>query len=178
MANEYSILQKHDKAAATAIHNQTKLKRMKTTQLKMNWLIPMLGIAVVAGSLVAGTTYRNLERETQANEALTATLDRLQHDLEISATLKTIHDGKVEGAAARLDLLLCGNILRTDSELGAADPQTRVYVEDAFRRMALLRPKTANGAAAAPTQECTDDRAAAQRILELALAHNPGTQTR
>jgi hypothetical protein len=172
------FLQKHDKAAAAAIQNQTKLKRMKTKQFKMNWLITMLGIAVVAGSLVAGTTYRSLERETQANEALTATLDRLQHDLEISSTLKTIHDGNVDGAAQRLDLLLCGNILRTNAELESADVETRVHVQDAFRRKALLRPKTANGAAAAPTQECTDDRATAQRILELALAHNPGTQTR
>lgn len=143
---------------------------MKTKQLKMNWLIPVLGIAVVAGSLVAGTTYRNLERETQADEALTATLDRLQQELEISSLLKTIHDGKVEGAAERLDLLLCGNILRTDSELGSADPQTRVCVQDAFRRMALLRPKTANGAGVGSTQECTDDRVAAERILSKALA--------
>jgi hypothetical protein len=151
---------------------------MKTRYLKMNWLIPALGIAMVAGSLVAGKAYLDLERKTHADEALTATLDRLYEDLQISSTLKTIHDGKVEGAVQRLDLLLCGNILRTDSELESADAQTRIYVQDAFRRMALLRPKTANEAAATSTEACADDRAAAQRILELALAHNPGAQTK
>jgi hypothetical protein len=167
----------HDNAAAAAIQNQTKLKRMKTTQLKMNWLIPVLGIAVVAGSLVAGTTYRDLERQTQATEASTATLDRLCEDLQIGSMLKTIQDGKVEGAAQRLDLLLCGDILRTESELESADAFTRRCAEDAFRRIAQTRPKAANEAAVGSTQRCTDS-AAAQRILELALAHNPGTQTK
>ena len=151
---------------------------MKTKQLKMNWLIPVLGIAAVAGSLVAVTTYRNLERETQADEALTATLDRLHQDLEISSMLKTIHDGKVEGAAERLDLLLCGNILRTDAELVSADARTRAFVEDAFCRIALLRPKTANGPAGGSAREGNDDRIAAERILSKALTVVHTTQAK
>jgi hypothetical protein len=139
----------------------------------MNWLIPVLGIAVVAGSLVAATTYRDLERQTQAAEACTATLDRLCEDLQISSMLKTIQDGKVEGAAQRLDLLLCGDILRTESELESADAFTRRCAEDAFRRIAQTRPKMADAAAGGSVQRSTDSTAA-QRILELALAHNPG----
>jgi hypothetical protein len=178
MTTQDSILQKHDTAAAAVVQDQTKLNRMKTRYLKMNWLIPVLGIAVVAGSIVAGTTYLNLERKTQAAEALTATLDRLYQDQMLSAALKTLHAGEAAVAAQRLDLLLCDDILRTNSELASADARTRTFVEDAFRRIALLRPKIAHGAAAGSAQDCTGDQAAAQRILELALAGDHSTQTK
>ena len=151
---------------------------MKIKYLKIDWLIPVLGIAVVAGSLLAGTTYLNLERRIQADEAFTATLDRLFQDQQLSTALKTIHDGEVDVAAKRLDLLLCGHIIRTDSELASADARTRRFVEDGFRRIATLRPKSAQGAAGASTQECNDDQAAAEKILTIALASAPNTQTK
>ena len=149
---------------------------MKTRYLKIDWLIPVLGIAVVAGSLVAGTTYLNLERKIHANEALTATLDRLYQDHQLSVALKTIHNGEVAAATQRLDLLLCGHILTTNSELASADPRTRTIVEDAFRRIARIRPKSAHTTAAGSTQECNEDQAVAERILELALASDHSTQ--
>jgi hypothetical protein len=151
---------------------------MKTRYLKMNWLIPVLGIAVVGGGLVAGTIYLDLERQLHAEQAFTATLDRLFQDQQISAALKRIHDGEAEGAAQRLDMLLCGNILRTDAELASADARTRAYMQLTFRRIARLRPKTADGAVTGSTHECDGDRAAAQRILELALAGDPGARTK
>jgi hypothetical protein len=151
---------------------------MKTRYLKMDWLIPVLGIAVVAGSLVAGTTYLNLERKMQADEAFTATLDRLHQDQQFSTVLKTIPDGAVDAGVQRLDLLLCGHIIRTDSELASADERTRRFVEDAFRRIALLRPNGAKGAAAASSQECNDDQVAAEKILTIALASAPKTQAK
>jgi hypothetical protein len=66
----------------------------------------------------------------------------------------------------------------TNSELASADPRTRTIVEDAFRRIAQVRPKSAHSAAAGSGQECSDDQSAAQRILELALAGNHSTQTK
>ena len=138
----------------------------------------MLGIAVVAGSVLAATTYLDLQRKTQAAEAFTATVDRLYQDHQLSAALKVIHEGQVEAAAQRLDLLVCGNILRTDSELASADARTRVFVQEAFRRLALVRPMGAKGAAPGSTQECNDDRAAAERILTIALASPHNTQTK
>ena len=139
---------------------------MKTRYLKINWLIPLLGIAVVAGSLVAVTTYLDLERKIQAAEAYSATVAVCIKDYQLIAVLKTIHDGEVDAAARRLDLILCGDVLKTDAELASADARTRTFVEDAFRRIALLRPKVAHSAAAGSAQECGDDQTAAQRILE------------
>ena len=144
----------------------------------MDWLIPVLGIATVAGSLVAGSTYLNLERKLHADEAFMATLDRLYQDQKLSAALKTIQEGKVDVAAQRLDVLLCGDILMTNSELASADARTRSYVEDAFRRIARVRPKSAAGTAAGSAQACAYDQTAAQRILELALAGDHSKQTK
>ncbi len=165
MAAKRSILQKHDNAEVAVGNDHTKLNFMKTRYLKTDWLIPLVGIAVVAGSLVAGSTYLDLERQIHADEAFTATVDRLYQDQMLSAALKTIHDGEVNVAARRLDLLLCEHILRTDAELGSADARTRAFVGDAFRRIALVRPKTANGAAAGSAQECNDDQIAAEKVL-------------
>jgi hypothetical protein len=150
---------------------------MKTRYRMMNWLIPVLGIAVVAAGLVAGKSYTGLERKVQADEAFIPTLDRLQVDRQFSVALKALHDGEVDKAAQYLDLVLCWHILRTDAELGSADAQTRAYVQDVFRRIARVRPKTADGAAAGSTQECSA-QAAAQRILDLARAGDPSTRTK
>ena len=139
MGSECWILQKHDNAAAASMQDQTKVNHMKTRYLKIDWLIPVLGIAVVAGSLVAATTYLDLERKAQAEESFTATLDRLYEDQQLSTALKTLHDGAVDAGVQRLDLLLCGHILRTDSELASAGARTRTFVEDAFRRIAQVQ---------------------------------------
>ena len=151
---------------------------MKTISLKTNWFVPLVGIAVVAGSVLAGSTYLELERMIAAEEAFTATLDRLYHDQQVSVALKSIHDGEVDVAAQRLDLLLCAHILKTDAELASADARTRTFVEDAFRRIALVRPKRANGAAASSAQECSDDQTAAERILSKALVIAHTAQTK
>jgi hypothetical protein len=173
-----SILQEHDSAEVVDTQIETKLNYMKTRSLKTDWFIPLVGIAVVAGSVVAGSTYLDLERMTAAEEAFTVTLDRLYHDQQIAAALKTIRDGEANVAAQRLDLLLCEHILRTDSELRSADARTRTFVENAFRRIAMIRPKTANGAAASSAQECSDDQTAAENILSKALgiAHTAQAQ--
>jgi hypothetical protein len=131
---------------------------------------------VVAGAVLAVTTYLDLERQADAEQALMATIDRLYVDQQLSVALKTIHDGKVDVAATQLDLLLCSSILRLDADLSADNPRVRAYVDNAFRRIALLRPKTVTGANAGATPECNSDQVAAERILTLALGTAWSTQ--
>ena len=140
-------------------------------------MIPVLGIAVVAGCLVAATTCRELERRARAEEAFIPALDRLSYDHTLSLVLKPLHEGEVDKAAQRLDLLLCWDILRADAELASADPKTQAWMEDIFRRIARARPKTAEGTATSSTPEPNEAQAAAQRILELALTGTQGVQS-
>ena len=142
---------------------------MKIREFRIDWLIPFVGIAVVAISVVAATTYFDCERKANAAEAFAVTLDRLFHDQQLSMVLEQIHQGEVTAAAKRLDLLLCGDVVRVDSELASADARTRAAVEDVFRRIALIRPKIAAGGANGSAQVPSDGQIEAQRILTLAL---------
>jgi len=115
---------------------------MKTKGIKLERLIPCLGIALVACGLMGAATYLNLHRKNQAAEASMATIRRLFQEQQLSVALKRIHDGDVAEAAKGLDLLLCGDILLTNAELPTADPETRTLVQNTFRRIAQARPKT------------------------------------
>jgi hypothetical protein len=141
---------------------------MNTNHVRAGRAISWLVLALVAAGLVAAATYLNLERKNESAQAFRATLDRLNHEQQLSAALKKIHGGEVEQAARSLDLLLCGEILLTNAELPCADAETRAIVQDTFRRIALARPKT-EGAAGVSTQEHVNDQVAAERILACAL---------
>lgn len=138
--------------------------------MKTDWLVPLVGIAVVAATVATTKAYLDFERETHAAEALTATLDRLYQDHQLSMALKTLHDGDAAAAARRLDWLLCGHIVRLDAELASADARTRTFVEDAFQRIALVRPRVAPAKAVDSATDGSDDQIAAERILGRASA--------
>ena len=110
---------------------------MKTENLKLSWLIPVMGIALFAAGVVAGKTYLDLERMIQSAEFRSATVDHLFQDYQLSVALRTMRDGDPSTAAQRLDRLLCENILRIDSELESADDGTRAYVKNAFASIAV-----------------------------------------
>ncbi len=142
---------------------------MKTKDPRIDWLVRCTGIAVVAGAAVAATTYLEFEQKADAAQAFAVTLDRLFHDQQLSMALEQIHQGAVPAAAQRLDLLLCEDVVLADLELASADALTRAAVEDAFRRIALIRPRTVAAGATGPDQEPGDRQVEAERILTLAL---------
>jgi len=144
----------------------------------MDWFVPILGIALVTGGLVAVNAFLDLEQKARAGEAFTATLDRLSQDQRLSAVLQGIHEGRIAGATQQLDLLLCDDILRTNAELASGNARTQLYVEDVFRRIARVRPKTSERSAAGPAQECVEDQVAAERVLARALAANQSAQAK
>ncbi len=143
---------------------------MKTRHFETNWLIPALGVAIVAGAVMATVSYTHTQRSIHSAECLVPTLDRIYLDQVLSGALRDIHDGEVNRAAQRLDIFLCGNILRLHDELASADPQTRAYVEEAFRRIGRVRPQNPGPDRGASGLEITSDQAAAQQILALATA--------
>ena len=151
---------------------------MKTNYLKMNWLIPTLGIAVVAGTYLAATTYLDLARKTEAEQAFVVTVDRVYQAQQLSMALKTIQEGEIKGAAQRLDVLLCNQILRLDSELASSDARTKALVGMAFQRIAAGRPKAGSGPLAGSAQAVVDARTAAEKILTINLASARSTQTK
>ncbi len=151
---------------------------MKTKSLNMDWLVPFVGIAVVVGGVVAGKAYLDWGKRNQAAEARTVMLDRIYQGHQLSMALRAIHNGELNGATQRLDLLLCQGVLQTDAELVSADTGTKAYVEDSLRRLALVRPMIAQGTPAGSRPQCTDDQLAAERILTKLLASTQTAQAR
>lgn len=143
---------------------------MKTEYMKLDRLILLLGIALVASGVVAGATYLNFERKMRSDEALAATLDRLYQNQQLSSVLKLMYDGDTETAARHLDLLLCHELRLVKSQLGAADDRTRLSVKDAFARIALIRPKSLPTAAGAPQELYNLYQIEAEKILMEACA--------
>jgi hypothetical protein len=142
---------------------------MKLQDLKVNWLFPFVGIALVAGTVITATAYFDFERKADAAQAFAATLERLFQDQQLSMALEQLQQGDIAAAAKRLDLMLCGDIVRADLELATADALEQQAVQDTFRRIALIRPRTGPGGTPDPAQEPEDSRAEAERILTLAL---------
>lgn len=145
---------------------------MKPEYIKGNWLVPLVGMVVVAAALVAGRVCLNCEQRTNAGLVLTAMLDRVYEDQQLCLALKSLQDGDAAAAAKRLDRLLCEHIIRLDADAASADDRTRRFVNDAFQRLALVRPNVGAASATGPTANQNDDQIAAGRILSRALVTN------
>ena len=109
------VLQKHDKAAVDGVHAERTSSCMKTRYRRLEWLIPVLGIGLVVGGMMAATTYVRLERDTQSAQSLANTLEHLYQDQTISLALRKIRAGEVAAAAQQLDVLLCDDVLQLNA---------------------------------------------------------------
>jgi hypothetical protein len=158
------ILHKRDTARAAIVNNQQKDNDMKTRYFKGRWIMPALGIGLVGGSLAWAAAYVNLERRLQSAEALSVTLERLHLQRQLSLALKSLHEGDVDAAAQRVDLVLCDSVLVVKSDLATADDARWACVQDAFARVARLRPRNSDTLAGA-TRELYNDQIEAERIL-------------
>jgi hypothetical protein len=139
-------------------------------------VIPMLGLAVAIGAMVVRSNYLRLEQETRSADALQVMMDHLYQDQNLSLALRQIHDGDVAAAAQQLDVLLCDDIVRLNSDLEDADDHTRACVGDVFRRIGRVRPAISEPAASGVASGATVTQTSAQRILGLAMANEPRAQ--
>jgi hypothetical protein len=151
---------------------------MKTTWFKSSWVIPLLGIAVAVGAMLVRINYLRLEQEARSADVLQAMMDRLYHDQHLSVALKELHNGEVDAAVQRLDVVLCDDIIRLNSELEGADEHTKACVGEVFQRIARVRPANPAPANSGTAPGWADTQAAAQRILALAMANAPRAENK
>ncbi len=138
---------------------------MNTSQLRTERWTILVGIVVVAVGLAAAS-YRNLEQQNRSQETLTPIYRGLHQDLELCSILRAINEGDVNGAARRLDLMLCEHIVAANSQLDAAgDAGDRAFVQNAFTRFAVIRPRSTE-LLAGSIQPLRADQVEAQRILD------------
>lgn len=133
----------------------------------INGLVTLVAFAAVIAGYVGTYTYTNFQRQIRWHEGFAAVLDRIYYDQMVSSSLKSIKQGDIAGAAQRLDITLCGDILRLNAELVDADGQMRRYVEGSLRQMARIRPKTAELPNAGEPITRESDQYEAEKILTL-----------
>jgi hypothetical protein len=151
---------------------------MKTNWLNRKWLIPLLGIAVAVSAIAVQTRCARLERQARSADALQAMVDRLFDDQNLSAALRKIHDGDTAAAAQQLEIMLCNDIVRLNSQMEEADEHTKVWVAQAFERMAHAHPIDTEMAAGQGKPGWMDTQAAAQHILALAQVNGPRAESK
>jgi hypothetical protein len=144
---------------------------MKTYYVRINRLIPLVGVMLVVAGVVAVVTYVDIEHKIHADEALTEQFYRLYYDHTVSTVLKKMQEGDVLGAKRRLDLMLCGDILEVNANLASASDRQKAYTQHVFANIARTRPSNAL-IAAGTTDELSNDQVEAQKILMLASAGN------
>ncbi|HVM46965.1 MAG TPA: hypothetical protein VMU04_03010 [Candidatus Acidoferrum sp.] len=147
---------------------------MNRKYIRIDWLVPVAGAAIVLAGMIGAASYIGLERQVESSQTLAVTLDRLHADQTLSLALRKIQDGRVAEATRQLDVFLCDDVLQLDTQMAAADELTQAFVKDAFRRIARTRPAVQEPPAGAQASDVMSDQIAAQRVLALALVDRPG----
>ncbi len=141
----------------------------------VRWVSVALGTALLIGLLGMGVAYLKVQREILSIERYGTLVDRAYYNEQVSLVLKQFRNGDAVGAADRLDLTLCDEILRIESETGAADGKTREFALETYRMIARLRPSRPGMTASnGVPRQCSADQVAAQKILELAAETGGG----
>ncbi len=140
---------------------------MKTSYL-IKTLLGVVAIVALMGGFLATAAFVNVQRQIRWHERMAVLLDRVYYDQRVGGALKQISEGDVRAAAQRLDLALCSDILRLNSQLELADDYTRSYVEASLRQLSHVRPKTVALSGASSPDAYDGDQIAAEKLLELA----------
>jgi hypothetical protein len=147
---------------------------MKTNVFKVDWLIPVLGLALVGGGYALTKSYLGLQAEIRAEEQLMVTINRLAEDCRLTQVLLEAQDTGCTVTARSLDELLSANIAAVSSELTSADPQAQAIAEACFKHIARRRSQNSPMAANLPAGR-GDLPLAAPRVPEQTLASaSPG----
>ena len=121
----------------------------------------------------AGAECRNARRQTRADEQLATLLDRLYYDQRVSSALKLLHHGDTAAAARVLDVTLCTDVVRIDSETALADSRTRESVLHCFGQIGRTRPELHEPSTEDSTVALSEYQMIAQDLLAQAAKTQP-----
>jgi hypothetical protein len=142
---------------------------MKTNAFRVNWLIPLLGIALFGVGYPLSKSYLSYQEQIRSGEQMYATVGRLIEDCNLSQVLIQAQNGGCEMTARRLDELLAANIMTEGAQLASADAQTRALADFIFDRVARLSP-LGSSMPSGMSQGRSDLQSAAPGLLAQALA--------
>jgi hypothetical protein len=103
--------------------------QMKTRTFRIEWLFPVLGIALVGGGYFPMKSYLRLQEQIRSGERVKATADRLLDTCAVSRVMVQAQSGGCASTARRLDELAAANLATESAGLTSADPEARALVE-------------------------------------------------
>jgi hypothetical protein len=124
---------------------------MKTRVFKADWLVPVLGIALVGAAYYPAKSYLAWKEEIRSAERLSGIVDHLREDCSLSRIAQGSQAAGCAATGQRLDELLSANIVALNAELGPADARARELAEACFNYMARQRSQSSPAAAHWPT---------------------------
>lgn len=128
--SQREIIRGGDREVESATKRQQENgEQMKTRTFRADWLIPVLGIALVGGGYFAMRSYLGLQEQIRAGEQYSATVDRFWADCDLSQVLMQAHASGCGTTARRLDELLSANVATYSARLASANPSTQGLVE-------------------------------------------------
>ena len=147
---------------------------MKTRTFRADWLIPVLGIALVGGGYFPMRSYLGLQEQIRAGEQYSVTVDRFREDCDLSQILMQAHVSGCAMTARNLDELLSANVATYSARLASANPNTQGLVEAVTRFIDRRRSESNRMAGDIPAGR-SESEVAGQRILMPTLASaSPG----
>ncbi len=142
---------------------------MKTRTFRIDWLIPVLGIALVGGGYFPMKSYLGLQEQTRSAEQFKATVDLLWEDVDLSRLLMQAQGSGCATTARSLDELLSAHLATDSPRLASAAPETRALVQVVARFVDRRRSESTPMAGDVPAGG-SDREVAGQRILTQTLA--------
>jgi hypothetical protein len=143
---------------------------MKTRVFRIDWLIPVLGIALVGGGYFPMKSYLGLQEQIRSWEQLEATMDRLLECCDLSRVMVQAQSGGCASTARSLYELVAANLATESAGLASADPDARAVVERVAeyidRRRSESPPMAGDGSAAGSGYEVAGQRSLTQTLTQ------------
>ena len=117
-------------------------KHMKTGTFRIDWLIPVLGIALVGGGYFPVKSYLGLQEQIRSCERFEATTDRLWEYCDLGRVMVQAQSGGCASTARSLYELVAANLATESAGLAPADSDTRVLVERVAEYIDRRRPES------------------------------------
>jgi hypothetical protein len=130
---------------------------MKTRTFRVDWLIPVLGIALVGGGYFPMKSYLGLQKQIRSGEEFMATVDRLWEDCDLSLIMAQAQYSGCAVAGRSMDELLRAHFAGDRLRFASADPHARAVVqivsEFIDRRRSESPPMAGDGSAGGKDHE-------------------------
>ena len=147
---------------------------MKARTFGTDWLIPVLGIALVGGGYFPMKSYLGLQELILSAEQYSATVDRFREDCDLSQVLKQAHASGCATTARRLDELLSANLATYGARLASADPNTQGLAEAVTRYIDRRRSESNPTAGDIPAGRSEGEVAGQSTLMPTLASASPG----